>query len=369
MNNVSCDRNIREEIEIILPDDFHHHFRDGNFLIDTVYHSMQRFGRVAAMPNTKPPIQNKIDAHNYFIRIMEAYIHNKTFNFRNESFNNFQPLMTLYLTDKTSEQDIIDAKIYGVVACKLYPMGVTTNSDDGVTNFKNLYPIFEVMSKHGIILQVHCEDHDKNIDIFDRESMGIQSILQSIIETFPDLKVIMEHITTEEAIKFVNSCGPNVAATITAHHLLYNRNDLLSCGIKPHIYCLPILKSEKDRKALLEAATSGNPKFFLGTDSAPHSISDKENACGCAGVFTGHAAIELYAEAFDSIGKIDKLEGFSSIFGAQFYGLPLNKQKIKLIKTSKQIPDKYDFGNESIKPLRGGEFITWAIDKCHYSNK
>ena len=351
-----------DELEIILPDDFHHHFRDNEFLNDTVYHAMKRFGRCIVMPNTIPPIRNKLDADNYFKRITESYIYNKNHNSKNH--NSFQPLMTLYLTDKTTPQDIIDAKQYGILACKLYPAGATTNSEYGVTDITNITNVLQTMSEQEIILLVHCEVTDKKYDIFDREKYGIEMMLRPIINKFQDLKVVMEHITTEEGVEFVKNCGPNVAATITAHHLLYNRNHLLVGGVKPHLYCLPILKTEKDRHSLLEAATSGNPKFFLGTDSAPHIIGNKESACGCAGVFTGHAAIELYAEAFDKVNKLHMLEGFSSIYGANFYGLPINKQKIKLKKSYDgiKIPDKYNFGNSFVKPLRAGELIHWYID-------
>lgn len=357
-----------KEIEIIIPDDFHHHFRDNEYLFTTVYHAMQRFNRVIAMPNTVPPIRNKIDAHNYFIRIMEAHIYNKTFHFTGKHYDDFQPLMTLYLTDHTNVQDIIDAKHYGVIACKLYPAGATTNSNMGVTDIKNIYEVLNAMSENRIILLVHCEVTDSKYDIFDREKYGIEFMLKPIIEKFPHLKIVMEHITTQEGVEFVKQCGPNVAATITAHHLLYNRNHLLLGGIRPHMYCLPILKTEIDRKALLEAATSGNTKFFLGTDSAPHTINNKESCCGCAGIFTGHAAIELYAEAFESVGKLHMLEGFSSIFGAKFYGLPLNTKKIKLLKIDNgiKIPDKYEFGDSYVKPLRGGENIKWIIEGIKY---
>ena len=357
-----------KEIEIIVPDDFHNHFRDDTYLNTTVYHAMQRFERIIAMPNTVPPIRNKDDAHKYFIRIMESYIHNKRKYFRNKTCNNFQPLMTLYLTDTTSKEDIISAKHYGILACKLYPAGATTNSNFGVTNIKNIYDILQTMSEIGMILLIHCEVTDSKYDIFDREKYGIEFMLKPIIKKFPHLKIVMEHITTREGVEFVKSCGPQVSATITAHHLLYNRNDLLVGGIKPHMYCLPILKTEIDRKSLLDAATSGNPKFFLGTDSAPHIVDNKENACGCAGIFTGHAAIELYAEAFESVGKINMLEGFSSIFGAQFYGLPINNRKIKLIKSENgiTIPSYYIFGNSYVKPLRGGETIKWYCDSINY---
>ncbi len=355
------------ELEIILPDDFHHHFRDNEYLNNTVYHAMKRFGRCIVMPNTVPPIRNKTDADNYFIRIMQSYKHNKSKFTYNTNYM-FQPLMTLYLTDKTTSQDIIDAKHYGILACKLYPAGATTNSEYGVTNITNIMDVLNTMSENGILLLVHCEVTDEQYDIFDREKYGIEYMLRPIVEQFPDLKIVMEHITSKYGVDFVKKCGPNVAATITAHHLLYNRNSLLVNGIKPHMYCLPILKTEEDKNSLLQAATSGNPKFFLGTDSAPHIIENKENACGCAGIFTGHAAIELYAEAFDSVGKLHMLEGFSSIFGAEFYGLPINKQTIKLKKSSTgiKIPEYYNFGKSFVKPLRAGETIKWYIDNIDY---
>ncbi len=357
------------ELSIILPDDFHHHFRDNEFINDTVYYAMQRFGRCIVMPNTVPPIKNIDDANKYYYRIINSYIYNKTNKLKTLNCNNFVPLMTLYLTDTTTEQDIINAKMNGILACKLYPAGATTNSENGVTNISNIFSVLKKMSELHIILLVHCEVTDKKYDIFDREKYGIELILIPIIERFPDLKIIMEHITTQEGVEFVKKCSSNIAATITAHHLLYNRNDLLVGGIRPHLYCLPILKTENDRKSLLEAATSGNPKFFLGTDSAPHTIINKEIACGCAGVFTGHAAIELYAEAFDKVNKLDMLEGFSSIYGAKFYGLPLNKEKITLkrCKNGILIPEKYNFGKYYVKPLRSNECIRWYIDGINYN--
>lgn len=351
----------KTEIEIIIPDDFHHHFRDDDILDDTVHHAMNRFSRCIAMPNTVPPIENKTQAHNYFLKIMEACIKNQV-NIQNHTF---QPLMTLYLTDNTTEQDIIDAKLYGILACKLYPFGATTNSHRGVTNISNIQNVLQCMSDNGIILLVHCESTEDKYDIFDREKYGIEFMLLPIIKKFPNLKIVMEHITTSEAVEFVKSCGKNIAATITAHHLLYSRNDLLVGGIKPHLYCLPILKSIEDKEALIDAATSGNPKFFLGTDSAPHSIESKESDCGCAGIFTGHAAIELYAEVFDKAGKIDMLEGFSSIFGAKFYGLPVNTKTIVLKKSVSGIivPRTLKLGKSKVKPLYAGQYLHWYIER------
>ena len=355
---------VQQEIEIILPDDFHHHFRDNDYLYDTTFFAGQRFGKIIAMPNIIPPVRNILEAHKYYLRIMKAYK-----NSTKEQNPEFNPLMTLYLTDKTTPKDIIEAKVYGIKACKLYPAGATTNSENGVTNINKISKVLKEMEINEMILLIHCEVTEKEYDIFDREKYGIELMLKPIIELCPNLKIVMEHITTEEGVNFVKESGSNIAATITAHHLLYNRNDLLVGGIKPHMYCLPILKTEKDRIALLEAATSGNPKFFLGTDSAPHVIRKKESACGCAGIFTGHAAIELYAEAFDSVCKIDMLENFASNYGSTFYGLPINKQKIKLKKCIEEIkiPEKYYFGNTFVKPLRGGETIKWCIDGIDYS--
>ena len=350
------------EIEIILPDDFHHHFRDNEFLDTTVHYACQRFGRCIVMPNTVPPIRNSSEANHYLLRIKNAY--KKENNIKHK----FEPLMTLYLTDNTTIEDIIEAKNNGILACKLYPAGATTNSNDGVTNINNIDFVLSTMSNLGIILLVHCEVTDPSYDIFDREKYGIEKILKPIIKKHPNLKIVMEHITTKEGVEFVKQCNNNIAATITAHHLLYNRNDLLVGGIKPHMYCLPILKTEIDRIALLEAATSGNPKFFLGTDSAPHAVDKKECACGCAGIFTSHVAIELYAEAFDNVNKLNMLENFSSVFGANFYNLPINNTKIKLKKSKNgiYIKDKYKFGDYLLKPLRGGEYINWYIDDQKY---
>jgi dihydroorotase len=356
------DQQYEKEIEIILPDDFHHHFRDNQYLETTVHYASQRFGRCIVMPNTVPPIRNKKDAEDYLSRIMEVYSKKK-------NKHTFIPLMTLYLTDNTSTQDIIDAKEGGILACKLYPFGATTNSNYGVTNINNIDQILKLMSDINMILLVHCEATDKKYDIFDREKYGIEMIMKPIIKKYPNLKIVMEHITSKESVEFVKECNNNVAATITAHHLLYNRNDILVGGIRPHMYCLPILKSESDRESLIEAATSGNPKFFLGTDSAPHSVNKKECSCGCAGIFTSHIAIELYAEAFDKVNKIHMLERFTSVFGANFYGIPINEKKIKLRKLINGIliKEKYKFGNDLLKPLRGGEYIKWIIEGVNYN--
>ena len=340
------------EIEIIKPDDFHHHFRDGETLKDVVKHLSYRFGRAIAMPNTKPPIRTTNDALSYYKRI-NKYIPDSS---------NLNVLMTLYLTDSTSPNELIKAKKSGkIYACKLYPAGATTNSEYGVTNISNINDCLKTMSDIGMPLLVHGEVTEPDIDIFDREKIFINKILKPLIKKFPKLKIVMEHITTKDAVDFVKSSGPNIAATITAHHLLYNRNELFRGGICPHYYCLPILKREKHRRALINAATSGSSKFFLGTDSAPHTIKSKESACGCAGIFTAHAGIELYAEVFDKEGKLDMLEGFSSKFGAAFYGLDCNKDKIKLKKESWTVPKTYKFGSSLLRPLRAGENIMWKL--------
>ena len=268
--------------------------------------------------------------------------------------------MTLYLTDITSSEDIIRAKQSNIVyGCKLYPAGATTNSEFGVSKMENIKDVLHTMSEVGLPLLIHGEVTDANVDVFDKEKEFIETILKPLIIEFPTLKIVMEHITTAEAVRFVAECGDNVAATITAHHLLYNRNDIFKGGISPHMYCLPILKREKHRQALLLAATSGNRKFFLGTDSAPHAINTKESYCGCAGIFTGHAPLELYAEAFDSAGALDKLEGFASIFGAEFYGLPVTTTKMRLIRESWLCPESYTFGSSEVKPLRAGQSLRW----------
>ncbi len=341
-----------DEIDIIIPDDFHHHFRDGEFLKDVVKHVSNRFGRAIAMPNTIPPIRTTHDAISYKKRICKELPKDIDFDI----------LMTIYLTDHTNPEELYKAKKSGIVyGCKLYPAGATTNSDFGVTNISNIDKCLKIMSKINLPLLVHGEVTDKNIDIFDREKVFIERILKPIIKKHPKLKIVMEHITTKDAVDFVKMNGPNIAATITAHHLLYNRNELFKGGICPHYYCLPILKRELHRKALLEAATSGSEKFFLGTDSAPHTVSSKESACGCAGIFTGHAGIELYAEAFDSIGKLNMLEGFSSKFGSKFYGINVNTRKIKLKKEKWLVPELYKFGDSYVRPLKAGENIKWKI--------
>ncbi len=303
------------------------------------------------MPNLNPPVTETRQAMAYRQRILEAM----------PTGAGFDPLMTLYLTDNTPPEEIRRARKSRIVqAVKLYPAGATTHSDSGVTDLEKVFPVLETLQDEGMPLLVHAEVTDKTVDIFDREAAFIERHLQRIVARFPNLKVIFEHITTHEAVEFVLA-ERNVAATITAHHLLYNRNALLAGGIRPHYYCLPVLKRERHREALIEAAISGNPKFFLGTDSAPHPVEAKESACGCAGCYTAHAAIELYAEVFEEAGALDRLEAFASHFGADFYGLPRNTGKIRLRREPWTVPDSYAFSGSRVVPLRAGETVRWRL--------
>lgn len=344
-----------DQVEIGAPDDFHLHLRDGPGMESIVLAAARQFRRAIIMPNLKPPVVNAKLALAYRERILTAL--------KSQSPDTpFTPLMTLYLTDKTTPEDIVEAKATGhVYACKLYPAGATTNSDSGVTDIKKIYPVLEQMAKSGILLLVHSEVTDPDTDIFEREALFIDRNLRGIVTQFPDLKVVMEHITTKAAADFVLSCGPNVGATITAHHLLYNRNRLFKGGICPHYYCLPILKTEIDRKALVEVATSGNPKFFAGTDSAPHVQGRKESSCGCAGCYTSYAALELYAEAFDLEGKLDVFEAFTSRHGAAFYGLKPNEGTVTVKRQDWTAPASFPFGDSVVVPLRAGELIRWKV--------
>lgn len=340
------------ELTIKKPDDWHMHLRDGAYLERTVADAAKQFSRAIAMPNLVPPVTNVILAKNYQSRIMAHA----------PKGSNFQPLMTLYLTDKTSAETIANAKASGFIyACKLYPAGATTNSDAGVTDIKKAYGIFEAMEEQNLPLLLHGEVTRADIDIFDREKVFIDEVLNPIAKSFPSLKIVLEHITTKDAVEFVSEAPANIGATITAHHLLLNRNNLLVGGIKPHYYCLPILKRNTHQEALITAATGGNPKFFLGTDSAPHALEKKESACGCAGIYTAHSAIEFYAEAFEQAGALDKLEAFASFHGADFYGLPRNETKITLVKEDWNIAEYLDFGGSKLKPLYGGEIIHWKL--------
>ncbi|MBB6523541.1 dihydroorotase [Pseudoteredinibacter isoporae] len=340
-----------QSLTICRPDDWHIHLRDGQALEHTVPDAARYFGRAIIMPNLVPPVIQAEQALAYKERILAA---------RPEG-SNFDPLMVLYLTDNTSADDIARAKEAGVVACKLYPAGATTNSDSGVTDIKNVYPALDAMQEHSIRFCLHGEVTDSSIDIFDREQRFIDSTLQQLNKDFPELKMVLEHITTKDAADFVNAAGDNMAATITAHHLLYNRNHMLAGGIRPHYYCLPILKRSSHQEALIAAACSGSPKFFLGTDSAPHAKHAKEAACGCAGAYTAYAAVELYAEAFEDANALDKLEGFASHFGPDFYGLPRHDDTITLVREDWTVPDSMDFGDSDLVPLRAGETLRWRV--------
>ena len=323
-------------ITLIQPDDLHLHVREGDALKSVVPDTARQFARAIIMPNLADPITTVEQAQKYRKEIL-ASVSNLDIN----NGKNFEPLMTLYLTDKTTAKTIHEAKASGIIhALKLYPAGATTNSDKGVTNLENIYSALEAMQETGIPLLVHGEVTDPEIDIFDRERVFIETILEPLIKRFPSLKVVLEHITTSDAVEFVTNAPDTIAATITAHHLLMNRNTIFAGGIRPHHYCLPILKRETHRQALVKAATSGNPKFFLGTDSAPHTQGAKESACGCAGIYTAYHAMELYAEAFDNEQALDKLEGFSSIYGANFYGIARNTNTITLNRESWEIPKK-----------------------------
>jgi dihydroorotase len=338
-------------LTITRPDDWHLHVRDGAAMAAVVPHSAAQFARAIIMPNLKPPVTTAAQAAAYRERILAVVPKGLS----------FQPLMTLYLTDKLPADEIRRAKDAGVVALKLYPAGATTNSDAGVTDIRKTYPTLEAMQREGLPLLVHGEVTSPDIDLFDREAAFIDQQLIPLRRDFPGLKIVLEHITTKEAAQYVREAGPLTAATITAHHLLYNRNAIFLGGIRPHYYCLPVLKRETHRLALVEAATSGSPKFFLGTDSAPHAAHLKEHAVGCAGCYTAHAAMELYAEAFDAAGALDRLEGFASLHGADFYGLPRNTGTLTLVRESWTAPEAYAFGEAQLKPLRGGEALAWKV--------
>ncbi len=349
-----------EKITLTQPDDWHIHLREGPYLKSTVPDVARQFARAIIMPNLKTPITTVSAALNYRQSICNAI----------PDGMNFTPLMTLYLTDKTSINEINKAyQSEHVFAAKLYPAGATTNSDAGVTQIENIFPVLERMEKLDIPLLVHGEVTDTNIDIFDREAIFIEQVLIPLKKRFPGLRVVLEHITTENAVQFVLDADKSVAATITAHHLLYNRNQMLAGGIKPHYYCLPILKRKTHQQALIQAATSGQAKFFLGTDSAPHSQAAKESSCGCAGSYTAHAAMELYTQVFEQAAALDKLETFASFSGPDFYGLPRNKNTITLEKSPWIVPDALPFGEtkaqqqEQLIPLCAGETLQWSLTK------
>ena len=342
-----------ETISITRPDDWHAHLRDGELMASVVGATARQFARAIVMPNLKPPVLTTKQAKAYRDRILAALP---------KGAGAFEPLMTLYLTDATAPGEIAKAKYSGIVkAVKYYPAGATTNSASGVTDIRKCDAVLEAMQGAGMPLLVHGEVTDAEIDVFDRETVFLERTLAPLVKRFPNLKIVMEHITTHEAAAFVERSGQNVAATITAHHLLMNRNALFSGGLRPHHYCLPVLKREPHRRALVKAATSGSPKFFLGTDSAPHTRGSKEHDCGAAGMYTAHAALELYAEAFEAANALDRLEGFASHFGADFYGLPRNKGKVKLEKVKWKVPAEYPFGDETVVPLRAGQTIGWRL--------
>jgi dihydroorotase len=341
----------QQELTITRPDDWHLHVRDGDVLATVVPHTAAQFGRAIIMPNLRPPVTTAAQAVAYRERIREAVPPGMS----------FQPLMTLYLTDNLPPDEIGRARLVGVVAVKLYPAGATTNSDAGVTELRKTYRTLEAMQREGMPLLVHGEVTDPAVDVFDREAVFLDKQLIPLRRDFPELKIVVEHITTREAAQYVRGADRFVAATITAHHLLYNRNAIFTGGIRPHYYCLPVLKRETHRLALVEAATSGNPKFFLGTDSAPHAAHLKEHATGCAGCYTAHAAMELYAEAFENANALDRLEGFASFHGADFYGLPRNRETISLRRETWTPPESYAFGEARLKPLRGGEPLAWRL--------
>ena len=342
-----------ERLILAMPDDWHLHLRDGDALKAVIGDTARRFGRAIVMPNLKPPVTNVDAARAYRDRILSSL----------PPGSEFEPLMTLYLTDNTGAVEIQKAAASGFVkAVKYYPAGATTNSDAGVTDIGKCSVALQAMADAGLPLLVHGETTDPQVDVFDREKVFIERTLIPLVQRFPKLKFVMEHITTEDAVNFVCGAPANVAATITAHHLLHNRSDIFRGGIRPHLYCLPILKREEHRRALLDAATSGSAKFFLGTDSAPHARHTKEIACGCAGIYTAHAGIELYAEAFDAVGRIDRLEGFASHHGADFYGMVRNKKRITLQKSSWYVEDVLPFGSDVLVPLRAGETVRWRLE-------
>ena len=341
------------QITLTRPDDWHLHLRDGEALAAVLPHSARQFARAIVMPNLRPPVTTVAMAAAYRQRILAAL----------PAGMRFEPLMTLYLTDNTASDEIRRAADSGFIkAVKLYPAGATTNSDAGVTDLSRCDTALAEMERLGMPLLVHGEVTDPAIDLFDRESVFIDTVLQPLLACRPGLRVVFEHITTREAAEFVLAAGENVAATITAHHLLYNRNAIFSGGIRPHYYCLPVLKREQHREALVRVATSGSPKFFLGTDSAPHARGAKEASCGCAGCYTAYAALELYAEAFDAVDALDRLEAFASFHGPDFYGLPRNTEKVTLEKTPWSAPDAFDYvDGDTLTPLRAGERLSWKL--------
>lgn len=343
-----------DTLELRRPDDWHLHLRDGIHMAAVLPFTARQFARAVVMPNLKPPMTTTAALGEYRARILAAL----------PADFSFEPLMTLYLTDRTTPEEIRLASASGyVVGAKLYPAGATTHSDAGVTSIDHVWPALEAMAEHGLVLQVHGEVTERGIDVFDREHVFIDRILSRIVERVPQLRVVFEHITTRIAAEFVSAARDGVAATITPQHLLLNRNAMFEGGIRPHHYCLPVLKRERDREALVMAATGDSPRFFLGTDSAPHARHTKETACGCAGIFSAHAAIELYAEAFDEVGRLERLEAFAADRGADFYRLPRNTQTITLRRWDWRVPERYSFGSDELIPFRAGELVHWRVGK------
>lgn len=339
-----------QKLTITRPDDWHLHLRDGAALAAVLPDTARQFARAIIMPNLKPPVTTVVQAQAYRARILAAL----------PAGMQFEPLMTLYLTDNTTAEEIVAAKASGFVhGVKLYPAGATTNSDAGVTDIRRCYAALEAMQREGLPLQVHGEVTDPSVDIFDREAVFIERVMTPLRRDMPELKVVFEHITTKDAAQYVLEASGPVGATITAHHLLYNRNAIFTGGIRPHYYCLPVLKRETHREALVAAAVSGSPRFFLGTDSAPHARGLKEHACGCAGCYTALHAMELYAEAFDAAGALDKLEAFASFNGPAFYGLPRNTGTLTLEREDWELPAELPYGDTTLVPLRGGETLRW----------
>ncbi len=343
-----------QALRILRPDDWHLHLRDGAHMAAILPYTAERFARAVVMPNLKPPMTTTAALGEYRARILAALPRGLR----------FEPLMTLYLTDRTRADEIRRARDSGfVVGAKLYPAGATTHSDSGVTDIEHLWPALEAMAEAGLVLQVHGEVTDAAVDVFDREQVFIDRVLDRVVERVPDLKVVFEHITTRAAVEFVRSARAGVAATVTPQHLLHNRNALFEGGIRPHLYCLPVLKREHDRAALLAAATGDDPRFFLGTDSAPHAVQAKETACGCAGIFSAHAAIELYAEAFEQAGRLDRLQAFASERGPDFYGRPRNGATITLRREPWTVPQRIAFGDDEIVPMRAGATVNWRLER------
>eukprot|EP01023_Acetabularia_acetabulum_P001452 TRINITY_DN10561_c0_g1_i2.p1 TRINITY_DN10561_c0_g1~~TRINITY_DN10561_c0_g1_i2.p1 ORF type:complete len:401 (-),score=63.08 TRINITY_DN10561_c0_g1_i2:138-1316(-) len=356
------------EVSIVKPDDWHLHLRDGKYMESAVIHSAARFGRAIIMPNLVPPITTVQMAMEYKQRIMTAIQKHQQkvadcegMDQLNRSISDFQPLMTLYMTDSTSCDEIDRAKSSGIMGVKLYPAGATTNSDSGVTDINKVYPTLQHMAKIGLPLLVHGEVTSLQVDMFDREKQFLQQVLKPLMDKLPDLKIVLEHVSTREAVEFVMQGGERIAATVTPQHLLFNRNAIFNKGLNPHHFCLPILKREEHRLAVLEAATRGSSKFFLGTDSAPHTVESKECSCGCAGIFNASVALSVYLEMFEQMQAVQNFEKFASLNGPRFYGLQPNKERIKLVRDTWRVPHSYEFGDSVVIPLRAEENLQWRL--------